>query len=173
MKMLLTMTMLLITFQVFAQRQVALDDLGAIKLNLDDSNSNVYVIDQPNVHLKGGSNTSSFAYDCLRLDIQYLDTLITVQKKIKFAHQIRVLEAKTGGGLPAAIRNVLPATIKGDNVLFYLDKNFNYSTSIQVMAVNGLDLNEVIRENLPLVKIKDGSKVGPTTGLVYLRGCRF
>lgn len=168
MKMLLLMTFLSLSFNSFAQKSDVIDDLGTIDLNLDTSLSEIRNIHYPNYRMGGGNGATREIRDCLLLDIRHSDAVVTRREKLKLAKKLKVLE---GHRLNEFEGTELPATRKGDQVVFYMSGGLLYMTSLQVRTRDGSKLNDIIEGSLPPVRA--GSGFTAPTGLVYIRDCRF
>jgi len=161
MKSLLLVFTLMIT-TAYAQ-EGELEDLGTINLQLEESSSEAMRVNYPGYRMGGGTPPGRVITDCLLLDVQDSDGVVSLATKRALANRLIV---EDGFRLAGVTPDTLPASVKGDKVIFRLTSGGSYVTQLSVRTKNGESLKSNVTATIPRAE-------GMPVGLVYVRSCRF
>lgn len=153
--------LLALALPALAKAEEDLDDLQTINLNFEEKKTDLYTVQYPGLGL-GGGNTHRMTTDCLILDVENSDQVITNDMKMNLAKRLVVEDGyRLGNG---EVIPKLKAALKGNNVVFHLLSGGAYLTHIQVKTKDG----KTFQQNMDATSI-----AARKLGLVYVRACRF
>lgn len=150
----------------FANDRLIIDDLQSIETRVDEKvlHANIHY---PNYRMGGGTPPTRPILDCLVLDILDSDIKPTLDLKKRITEEILVVE---GFGTDMENKVELLPAIKGDNIIFKLQKGHLFVTTITVTTKNGNNFSKVFDKIMPHRHL---SNRPAAVNLLYVRDCRL
>ena len=118
-----------VTTAAFAQSNDIFGDLSAIEL-YEDVNEKTVRINYPGM----------FSKDCFMVDVVRAPKAVTKAQKQAIANKLIVLD--NGGEVVKALRS----SVKGNNVVFYLQSTGLYSSTVTIKTKNGKSFKDISAE---------------------------